>query len=253
MGKQVPWYESMFQGLYAKVLPNVFSEEQTDQQAQLVRRLLRLRKGQRVLDVPCGMGRLTIPLARMGLRMTGVDLAGGYIRRARTLARREGLDICFVQEDMRGIEFDGEFDAAVNWFGSFGYFDEAGNLEFCRRVHRALRPGGRFLIETMNRTHMVSHLRSQGEWTVGPISIRETVRLERGGRRVAATWTMSDGRTTEHQNLSIRLFTGAEMRAVLRQAGFTDVCLYGNPPLGRFTRHSRRMLVVARKADKATR
>ena len=97
------WFEGFFDGLYAKVLPKTFDEAETSEHVRIVRRLLKARKGQRVLDVPCGMGRLTIPLAQTGLVMTGVDFTTSYLRRARRHTRQEGLDIRFVRSDMREI------------------------------------------------------------------------------------------------------------------------------------------------------
>jgi cyclopropane fatty-acyl-phospholipid synthase-like methyltransferase len=113
-----PWHERFFDGLYGQVLPATFTEAQTRKQLAIVRRLLRLRRGHRVLDIPCGMGRLTIPLARSGLKMTGVELSDSYVRRARRAARGRGPAIRFVKADMRCIDFGGEFDAAFNWFAA---------------------------------------------------------------------------------------------------------------------------------------
>ena len=80
------WYERFFEGLYGRVLANQGKDDPAE--ARMVRRLLRARKGQRILDVPCGLGRLTLPLARLGMEMTGVDLTARYIRKARQLAQR---------------------------------------------------------------------------------------------------------------------------------------------------------------------
>jgi cyclopropane fatty-acyl-phospholipid synthase-like methyltransferase len=242
-----PWYETMFAGLYAKVLPNVFTAEQTLQQAQGVKRLLKLRKGQQVLDIPSGMGRLTVPLAKMGLRMTGVDLQGSYIRRARRHAGREHLDICFLQCDMRRIDFDSRFDAIFNWFGSFGYFSDKDNLEFCRRVLRALKPGGRFLLETMNKTWLLPHFRHRSDDLIGGIRIRRAAQWDSGHSRVIDQWTMHDGHAPERRRISIRVYDSQEMRHLLKTAGFTDIQLFANLSRDRFTRHSRRMVAVARR------
>jgi len=241
------WFEQFFEGLYARVLSNQFAEAKTLRQARLVKRLLRARKGQSVLDIPCGMGRLTIPLARTGLVMTGVDLTAPYLRRARRTARRAGLDIRFLQSDMRRIEFDGEFDAAFNWFGSFGYFSDAENLAFCRRILRALRPGGRFLVEGINKSWLRSHLTPHAEDAIGGVRLVHRNRFDERTSRTVSIWTLTRGRAVERHRISLRLYTGAEMRGLLREAGFRDIQLFGNPPLGRLTRHSRRLIAVARR------
>jgi SAM-dependent methyltransferase len=247
MGKRAEWFEGFFEGLYAQVLGKQFDRSRSLEQARLVKQVLHVRKGQRVLDVPCGEGRLTIPLAHLGLAMTGVDLTARFLARARRDANRDRLDIRFLKSDMREIDFHGEFHAAFNWFGSFGYFSDAGNLAFARRVFEALKPGGRFLIEGMNKSWLLSHFREQDEQTVGRIHIQHKRRFDFRTSRVIDHWALSDGRTTDRQRISMRLYNGTEIRRLLRTAGFREVQLYGWPPLGRFTRHSRRFLAVGRR------
>jgi SAM-dependent methyltransferase len=233
--------------LYTKVLGKQFEDTKTLKQARLVKRLLKARKGQRVLDIPCGQGRLTIPVARMGLAMTGVDLTAPFVRRARRQARKEGLGIRFLQGDMRDIAFEGEFDAAFNYFTSIGYFSDEDNLAFCKKVFRALKPGGRFLVETMYGSWLSGHFREKSESMIGGVRIVRRNGLDRRTRRVHSTWTFRRGKVTERRRISIRLYTGPEMRAMLRAAGFRGIVLYGYPPLGRLTRHSKRLIAVARR------
>ena len=241
------WFDTFFDGLYARVLPHTFDEAKSLEQARLVRRLLKLRKDARALDIPCGMGRLTLPLARTGLRMTGVDLTVSYIRRARRAARRAGVPISFTRRDMREIRFDAEFDAAFNWFGSFGYFSDADNLTFCRRVWRALKPGGRFLVEGMNKSWLLAHFRPRSDQTIAGVRIVQRNKWRERTGRVVSTWTFHKGDVTERHRVSMRIYNGAEMRSLLRKAGFRDVQLFGYPPAGRLTRHSRRIIAVARR------
>lgn len=242
------WFEQFFDGLYGRVLATQFDEARTARQVRMVRRLLRLRKGQKVLDIPCGMGRLTIPLAASGLAMTGVDLTASYLRRARRRARRQGLDVRFVHCDMREIGFDGEFHAAFNWFGSFGYFRDAENSAFCERALRALRPGGRFLIEGVNKSWLLAHFRAEGDQAIGGVRIRNRQRWDERTQRVRAEWTFTRGGASERRRISMRIYNGADLRRLLRAAGFRDISCYGAPPLGRLTRHSRRIMVVGRRA-----
>jgi ubiquinone/menaquinone biosynthesis C-methylase UbiE len=241
------WYERMFPGLYRHVLPATFTPAQTRQQAQRVRRLLRLRKGRRVLDIPCGMGRLTIPLARTGLVMTGVDLTDPYLRQARSVARAEGLDVRFVRADMRAIDFDGEFDAAFNWFGSFGYFSDRDNLAVLRRLHRALKPGGRVLIEGLNKPWVLSHLHRSAQEQIGPVQIAHRIHFDRRTSRLRDLWTLRKGRSVERIAVSIRLYSGADIRNLLRQAGFADIELFGGPAAGPVRRSSPRWIAVGRR------
>lgn len=247
------WFEAFFGGLYGRVLAKAFTPERTLQQAAVVRRLLRLRKGQRVLDIPCGMGRLTVPLAKAGLAMTGVDLMGGYLRCARRAAAAQGASARFVQCDMRRIEFDGEFDAAFNWFTSIGYFNDEDELAFCRRILRALKPGGRFLVETLNKSWLLPRFIPRGRQTVGGVDVTHHNRFDPATGRTTDAWTFRRGQKVERHRISLRLYDGAEMRRLLTAAGFRDIRLYATPspgqrtPPGPLTRHSRRLIAVGRR------
>ena len=239
------WVDRFFTGLYGQVLAHQFDEKRSLAQARLVKRLLRARTGQEVLDVPCGQGRLTIPLARMGLRMTGVDLTASFIRKARRLTRKAALRARYDVKDMREIDFDGEFDAALNFFTSIGYASDADDLEFCRRVYRALKPGGRFLVETMNKSWLLSHYRTwKRDVTMGGVRVVEWGHWDARTGRNHSTWVFQRGRRRERHHLVLRLFDGADIRKLLREAGFRDIRLYGHPPVGRLSRHSRRLIAV---------
>ena len=101
-----------------------------------------------VLDLCCGPGRHALEFARRGFQVTGVDRTTRYIEAARAAARREGLTVEFVQEDMRRFHRPAVFDLALNLFSSFGYFTDAEeNLQVLRNLHASLTPGGTVLLE----------------------------------------------------------------------------------------------------------
>jgi SAM-dependent methyltransferase len=246
------WYETFFDGLYMKVLGRQFEHSRSMTEAKLAKRLLKLRKGQRLLDVPCGMGRVSLPLARLGLDVVGADLTASYVRKAQREARKAGLDAQFIRRDMREIDFDGEFHAVLNWFGSFGYFSDRDNLRFARAAFKALRPGGRFLIETIGKSWVLSHFRPKDSAVVAGVQLSHRHRYDSRRSRVYDRWTMEKGKRRESHEISIRLYDAREMRRLLRKAGFAEVEFFGRKKdcrPTRFTRHSRRMIAVAKKEN----
>lgn len=247
MKSRTEWYETFFDGMYSYVLAAQFDRQQSLDHARLVRKLLKLRKGQRVVDIPCGQGRLTIPLAETGLQMTGVDLTESFLKTARRKSQKERLRIRYVHSDMRNIEFDEEFHAAFNWFGSFGYFSDADNLVFCKKVFNALRPGGRFLVEGPNKTRIKNDFIERTEQNINGVSIKARNKWHRNKNRILSEWTFTRGGKRERHRVDVRVFDAAEIRSLLRAAGFHNIECYGRPPLGRFTRHSRRLMAVGRK------
>jgi SAM-dependent methyltransferase len=123
------------------------ADDASDGEASTVWGLLALGDGSNVLDLACGHGRIANRLAAMGARVTGLDATPLFLDVARSDAERRGVSVDYVQGDMRAIPWTDRFDAVVSWFTSYGYFDDAQNRAVLTQVHRALRPGGRFLVE----------------------------------------------------------------------------------------------------------
>jgi SAM-dependent methyltransferase len=247
MGKPA-WYETFFDDLYAGVLGSEAHESKAPDEARRVKKLLGLRKGARVLDCPCGLGRLSRALAKLGLDVTGADLTASYVRGARRRAKEDGADIRFVVCDMRELPFEEEFDAVVNWFTSIGYFDEAGDLAVATAAYAALKPGGRFLLEAMNKSWLVTHWNPRPEvTTVGSTRVQAAPRWDTRARVIRDTWTMQRGRKRKRKQLTLRPYNGTEIRRLLRKAGFRDIRLHANPPGRRFSRHAKRYIAVGTK------
>ena len=136
-------------------------DEEGRDEAAFIKRALKLRKGQAILDAPCGAGRVAVHLAHMGCRVTGVDLRQSFIQRAQERFLSEGLSGQFIAMDLRELAFVEEFHGICNWGGSFGYFTDAENLDILRRYARALRPGGRIIIDQVNREGLLRHFTAE--------------------------------------------------------------------------------------------
>jgi SAM-dependent methyltransferase len=135
--------EEVYDYFYADLL-----EPGSEAQARLIAELGELHAGAEVLDVPCGDGRIAVRLASMGARVVGLDVSERFIAKAR---QRPGADkVRFEVGDMRALAHEAAFDCVVNWFTSFGYFDAATNRAVLRAFRRALRPGGRLVLELRN-------------------------------------------------------------------------------------------------------
>jgi ubiquinone/menaquinone biosynthesis C-methylase UbiE len=118
--------------------------------------VLDLAPGDRVLDLACGSGVHARRLARQGLEVVGIDVAPSLVAYSRRKAQQEGLTaVQFEQGDMRELDYEAEFDALFLLSGSFGFFDEATNLDVLRRMMQALKPAGRVLIDVFDPVQMV--------------------------------------------------------------------------------------------------
>jgi len=126
-----------------------------DAEAELIWRLLEVEPGMEVLDLACGHGRIANALAARGCRVTGLDATPLFLERARRDATARGVAVAYVEGDMRGLPWTCRFDRVINWFSSFGYFNDAGNRRVLTEVARVLKPGGRFALEMNDRDGVI--------------------------------------------------------------------------------------------------
>ncbi len=211
------WHELFASDAWQSVQLAWDDVEDGDDQAERVVEALRLVPGERVLDVPCGTGRIASRLAARGLAVTGVDVTERFIEHARS--RDEG--VTYVVGDMREPFGVGGFDAAVCMWGSFGYFDDAGNLAQARAAARSLRSGGRYLIDTPSTETLASHFRERNWFEAGGTTVLVHNTFVAAEGRVDTEWTfLRDGRRTTRL-ASIRVYPLRELTDLLREAGFT--------------------------------
>ena len=244
------WYKSFFGQDYLDVYEHVLTSDHSVAEAEFVRRALDLEAGARVLDLCCGQGRHAVPFAKMGMRVTGLDMTESYLALARSAADAAGVELRLVHGDMREIPYEGEFDAVINMFTAFGYFDEeADDQRVLDSAARALKPGGRLLLDLLNR-----------DWVAANYVQHETRLAEDGNRydesrefdsvagrnHVNFTIVAPDGgeRRTGHH---IRLYVATEISRMLTRAGLAFERAYGDYQGNEVSIETRRMIVVARK------
>ncbi len=206
-----------------------------------------LEPGLEVLDAPCGHGRIANGLAERGCRVTGLDATPLFLEHARRDAAARGVDVEYVQGDMRALPWEARFDRAFNWFTSFGYFDDDDNRRVLAEAHKALRPGGLFAIDVHNRDAFARRFLPEGVVERDGdfmIDVREYDVLT--GRIETERIAIRDG-TTRRMRFSVRFFTFTELRDWLLAAGFAEVKGYGRDTGEPLRLEDHRMVTVARK------
>lgn len=101
-----------------------------------------------VLDIGCGTGNITIPMAKRGYDMIGLDLSVEMLDIAREKAMAEGMEILFLNQDMTEFELYGTVGAMISALDSVNYLTEDGQLEkMLRLLHYYLDIGGIFIFD----------------------------------------------------------------------------------------------------------
>jgi SAM-dependent methyltransferase len=242
------WWQTFFDETYLRMYRDMTPAERTEREVKGILAMLNLPVGARVLDLCCGQGRHTIRLAQAGLRVTGLDLSPQLLAAARRAAEAAGVDLTLVQRDMRHIPFQGEFDAIVNLFTAFGYFDDTENQNVLHGVARALKPGGQFLIDGPNiyvtNTRYIDKMWFESD--LGPVMQEHTWDPWTGRNHSVFYWLENGERKT--RSFDVRSYTSYELIAMLRSAGLTPVKLYGGFDMSDYRcQDSRRLIVLAKK------
>ena len=251
---QRPWYDGFFGADYLRIFAPVLPDERTAAEVNAVVERLGLEPGARLLDLCCGQGRHAVPLARLGCRVTGLDLSRRLLERAAGLAAGQGQRVGLVEGDMRRLPFaDASFDAVLNLFNAFGYLeDDAQDELVLGEVARVLRPGGRFLQELANREALVrgwhdSDVTRTGD---GLVVLQErTLNLRSGRERVRYTLLGPDGRQTTREH-TIRLYALTELEAMLGRAGLELLAVHGDLDGGPLELDSSFLVTLSGRAGK---
>jgi SAM-dependent methyltransferase len=217
------WFGPSYLALYDETL-----RERTPVEIDRLETILHLRPPLRILDLPCGQGRHAIELARRGYEVTGVDISPFMIDVARERAKASALQVHWLTGDMRKPVPGEAFDLILNLFTSFGYFaDDADDQKVLVAAASMLKPGGRFVLEVINGERVMANFEARGWFTVGQSAVMEARTLDRTTQRMVVERTVSTPPESETSVHTLRLYTGPQIEAALRQAGFRRVTLYG--------------------------
>ena len=245
------WWRKYFNEDYLKLYKH--DETQTSREAEAIVRMLQLEGNKKILDLACGFGRHSVVLAQKGFKVTGYDLSEGFLKKAQEYADALKVHVDLKQGDMRDIPFEGKFDAVINMFTAFGFFENEGDdLKVLKGVHKALKPGGQFLMDVINREHAL-HTDVPRRW------MRENhaymleerffdffrSRLELNNKLLLGTGEVKEA------TYSVRLYTLTEMLNLFHHAHLVLIDVYGDYNGDLYSATSPRMILVAQREDKS--
>lgn len=228
--------------------PNFFTEnspylqhplltaERTAKEVDFIISQLNLPPTASLLDVGCGFGRHSIELAQRGYAVVGLDPSVAMIAAAQAGAELAGVSVDFRQ--VRGESFTTrqQFDAALCLFTTLGQVSESGeNSGLVAQVYKALKPGGRFVVEVPQRETTVRNLKTFEKFGQGDRYTAVTRQFNPDNNTITETFNVVSPSSTRQYLLCYRLYSLAELNSLLDQAGFSVVTTYADyegTPLG---------------------
>jgi SAM-dependent methyltransferase len=245
------YWDELFDEIYLKTYARLDrSGGVQEEDALAAAQLAGCEPGAEILDAPCGYGRHSIPLARAGYHVVGLDRSPVLLEEARRRAG-EGEWPRWVRADHRNMPFeDDAFDAALCLFTSLGYRGEDGDARTLAEFHRVLRPGRRLVIETMHRDRLMHIFQPRG-WD--PLPDGGTLIEERrfdyaaGDTETDHTLLEPDG-TRRSVSWRVRTYTATELGRLVERAGFTEIEYLGGLDREELSRETR-LVILARKPE----
>lgn len=214
---------------------------------------LHLKKNEFVLDQCCGFGALSLPLAKKGIHVIGVDQSKSYIKQASQQAFKENLPCQFYHDDALTFVCPQQVDAAFNWYTSFGYNEsDMINLKMLENVYHNLKPGGRYLLDYYNAAYILQNFNPfqiiEKTLPQGQLIIHKNCDFDLVRGMLTSSWQyiLPDGRRKTLKGES-RIYFARDFLTLFQTCGFKDIHFFGDVFNNELTKDSKRCIVLATK------
>lgn len=223
---------------------------------QFYKKWLPKNKEAKILELCCGTGRLTVPIAKAGYNICGVDYTPSMLEQAKVKASEAGLEINFIEADIRSLNLQEKFDFIFIPFNSIHHLYKNEDLfKAFNGVKNHLKEGDLFLLDCFNPNiqYIVEGEKEQrkiAEYTTEDgraVLIKQTMRYESATQINRIEWHyFINGEFHSIQNLDMRLFFPQELDSYLEGAGFEIIHKFGNFEEERFANKSEKQIFVCK-------
>ncbi len=238
--QSVGWPESFFiqnAKLYSMVLQSMWKNG--EEHAKLLANMLNERglKNCSILDIPCGIGRISIPLAKLRFSVTGVDISPYFVNVAKKKSRkfRVANKTSFTVGGMKEVDSlfrNKKFDVAINVSGSLGYGTDEDDMIFFRNLRKVVRTDGLFIISGLaNRDYLFSHFVGNLYEETDKLVVLQKNELDISRSRIKSEWRFylkhkESLKFAAKGRVDLRLYSPHELTRSLETAGWKASAIY---------------------------
>jgi ubiquinone/menaquinone biosynthesis C-methylase UbiE len=240
---ELVWYENYFDQTYHRFWVTL-TPERAQKEVEALINFLDLKPGQSILDVPCGEGRIAIPLAEKGMKVTAMDISDYMLN----LVRDSNQDINIVKGNMKHIPFSNEFDAVISIFHPLGMLEtKEDDIEFLNSIYNSLKIGGKFIVESGHRDCIVRASNEDQYWEYDGTVVLESWKFDplSSIRKGVLKW-LENGEWKEKHSVS-RYYTATNLIEMLESCGFKVKHIYEDFDGNDFSIESRDIILIAEK------
>lgn len=237
---------------YLDIYHDMTGPHRTQQEISFCERVLRWTPNDPILDAPCGAGRHTIELSRRGYGIVGLDFSDFLLSKAEE--SMAGMNIFLPPRFVRGLMqhtpfVQNSFQYIICMFSSFGYGEtQEDNTRVLEEFTRVLKPGGKVLVDVMNRHFIIPRLNLVYESVQQGLRVREERSVTDNGHRLHNMIRVSDNVGNQRQYLyNPWLFNGWELSWLAAKAGLKVLNVYGSFRGETYYEESERAMLVAEK------
>jgi SAM-dependent methyltransferase len=249
------WFKDFFAGATLDLWRRAKAPSVTEDETDFLIEKLSVAFGGRLLDVPCGNGRLSNPLALQGYRITGVDLCAEFIQEATATSQAGHLTDSndyavpeFIVGDMRQLLGLGEFDGAYCMGNSFGYFDRTGTKRFLSSLAGCLKSKARFVLDSSMIAEAFLVNGAEREWLqLGDMYMLVENQYDCVSSAVETTYTFLRNGQEEKRSAVHWIYTVGDLSDMLNEAGFTTLELLSSMESEPFSLGCERLILIAEK------
>jgi SAM-dependent methyltransferase len=239
------WWQTFFDRDYIRLWEGAEAPGQNARESVGLWAVLNLSEGRRVLDAPCGYGRIARALAERGANVLGVDQSADAIAAAE---QRRGdiasAQLRYLRHDLRQPLAESGFDAAVNIFSSLGYGTEAEDQAILSTLRNAVRPGGAVFVELTHRDRIAVTLSQDsraGHRLVDGTLVVEETQFDAIAGRMNPTWYWSGPAGSGQKSASLRVYTVTELIRLMEGVGLRVQSLHDGSSVEKFVPMGRMM------------